>query len=151
MIRLRQRGSSLVEVLVAVLIMSTGLLGMVALQSRVLRAGVTNIQRTQAIMLGQYLMELMRADRVVALQGGYGSASAGWRCSVTLITGTQLANENLRSALTSAKSLLGQPHDTTTCIRTDCAATGVCEVSLQWADSTSPSAAPQIQSVRARL
>ncbi len=61
-----QRGFTLVEALISVVIMSIGLLGVAALQTRSL--GSTNIssKRSQAILLAGDLADRMRANRVAA-------------------------------------------------------------------------------------
>lgn len=62
----RQRGFTLIEALISVVIMSIGLLGVAALQTRSL--GSTNIaaKRSQAILLAGDLADRMRANRVAA-------------------------------------------------------------------------------------
>lgn len=67
----RQRGFTLVESLVALLVLSIGLLGVAALQLQGLRDNSTAYQRTQATFLAQDIADRMRANRVVALQNQY--------------------------------------------------------------------------------
>lgn len=59
---LHQRGSSLIEILVTVLIFAIGMLGMAALQLSALRSTSDSSQRSQAIWLVQDLTERMRAN-----------------------------------------------------------------------------------------
>ncbi|KFN44965.1 type IV pilus modification protein PilV [Arenimonas oryziterrae] len=59
----RPRGFSLLEVLIAVVILSFGLLGMALLQSISLRSGQGANYRTQATMLSYQIMDMMRANR----------------------------------------------------------------------------------------
>lgn len=59
----RLRGFSMIEVLVAVLVMSVGLLGMAALMTTSLRNGQSANQRTQATNLAYDVIDMMRADR----------------------------------------------------------------------------------------
>ena len=61
-----QRGFTLVEALVSVLIMSIGLLGVAALQTRSLGSTNTSSKRSQAILLAGDLADRMRANRVAA-------------------------------------------------------------------------------------
>lgn len=58
----QQRGSSLIEILVTVLIFAIGMLGMAALQLSALRSTSDSSQRSQAIWLVQDLAERMRAN-----------------------------------------------------------------------------------------
>ena len=68
----RQRGLSLVEVLVAVVLLSVGLLGLAGLQASGLRVGLSSIHRSEAAQLAQDMIERMRAN--VANAGSYGLA-----------------------------------------------------------------------------
>lgn len=65
------RGMTLVEVLVSLVVISVGLLGVVALQAVSLRNGQTSYLRTQATVLADDIIDRMRANRTVALAGGY--------------------------------------------------------------------------------
>ena len=58
-IRSRQRGSSLIEVLISMVVLAIGLLGLAGLQSRVSVAEMESYQRTQALLLVQDM-----ADRI---------------------------------------------------------------------------------------
>jgi type IV pilus assembly protein PilV len=62
----RQRGFTLVEALVSVLIMSIGLLGVAGLQTRSLGSTNTASKRSQAVLLASDLADRMRANRVAA-------------------------------------------------------------------------------------
>ncbi|MFA5626932.1 MAG: type IV pilus modification protein PilV [Thiohalomonadaceae bacterium] len=57
-----QRGMGLIEVLVAVLILSFGLLGLVNLQMVTLRNNQSSFDRSRAIMAVYSIADLMRAD-----------------------------------------------------------------------------------------
>lgn len=146
----RTRGSSLMEVLVALLIMSAGLLGLVALQARTLHASVEAVQRMQAVMLAQQMLDLMRVDRRAASLGAYDTGSAA-RCDPAQFNGSTLAQLHLRTWLATVKSQIGQPADTTTCIRAGCTGSDLCQVEIRWVDSASTVASPQVQSFSARL
>lgn len=58
----RQRGFSLIEALVAFLILSVGMLGIASLQTVALRAGTTATLRSAATMKNQEILERMRAN-----------------------------------------------------------------------------------------
>ena len=60
-----QHGVGLVEVLVALLILSVGVLGFVALQYRALEATAESGSRVQAIAIARDLSEKIRANRNV--------------------------------------------------------------------------------------
>lgn len=60
--RARQRGLSMIEVLVAIVIVSLGLLGMAGLQAAGLRASHSAFYRAQAAQLATDMAERMRAN-----------------------------------------------------------------------------------------
>jgi len=64
-----QAGVSLIEVLVAVVLLSIGLLGLAGLQASGMRVGQSSIHRSQAAQLAQDIIERMRAN--VASAGAY--------------------------------------------------------------------------------
>ena len=70
-VALRARGFTLVESLVAVLVLSIGLLGIAALQVSSLRTNHVAYQRTQATFMAYDLLDRMRANRVAATAGSY--------------------------------------------------------------------------------
>ena len=69
--RVRQSGLTLIEILVALLILSIGLLGMARLQAASLRANHNAYLRSQAVILAYDAVERMRANRPPALAGSY--------------------------------------------------------------------------------
>ena len=69
-------GFTLVEVLVAILVLSIGLLGMAGLQLAGLRNGHTAHMRSQATLLAEDLAERMRANPLGVANGDYNKPSA---------------------------------------------------------------------------
>lgn len=65
-----QAGFTLLEVMIAVVILSVGLLGMALLQSTSLRAAQTTNERSQATMLVYEMMDMVRTNRRQASQYG---------------------------------------------------------------------------------
>lgn len=70
----RNRGFSLLEVLVAVLVLAIGLLGLAALQGLSVQGNHSANMRTQATFLAYEIVDAMRANRDVALKGDYNLA-----------------------------------------------------------------------------
>lgn len=66
-----QCGFGLLEVLVAVAVLSIGLLGMAALQVNSLKNNQASFQRTQAVMLSYLAMDVLRTNRTAAIAGDY--------------------------------------------------------------------------------
>jgi type IV pilus assembly protein PilV len=67
----RQSGTSLIEVLVAVLILTVGLMSMVALHAASMRYGKIAEFKTTATQLGEDLADRMRANMPGVLNGNY--------------------------------------------------------------------------------
>ncbi len=65
------RGFSLLEVLIALFILSIGLLGIAVLQTMGIRFNSQSLQRTQATYLAYDIIDRMRANRVEQLAGTY--------------------------------------------------------------------------------
>lgn len=66
-----QRGFSLVEVMVALLVTTVGLLGLAALQLTSLKIGHNAYLRGQAVQIAHEIAERMRANREAARDGRY--------------------------------------------------------------------------------
>lgn len=77
----RMRGMTLIEVLVAVLVLSIGLLGLAGLQVTVLRSNHSAYLRSQATLLAQDITERLLANRAAALAGEYDDCGANADCS----------------------------------------------------------------------
>lgn len=78
----RQKGISLIEILVTIAVMAIGLLGIAGLIVTSAQNNQGAYYRTQATMLAHDVIERMRANKVAALQGQYnisvgGSAAGG--------------------------------------------------------------------------
>jgi type IV pilus assembly protein PilV len=69
--RFRVRGFTIIEVLIAVLVLSLGLLGLAGLQATSLKASTSAAARGQATLLAYDIIDRMRANRDVALAGTY--------------------------------------------------------------------------------
>lgn len=67
----RQRGFSLLEVLVALLVLSIGLLGLAALQTMGLKFNTQSYQRTQAVLNAYDIIDRIRANPAGMATGGY--------------------------------------------------------------------------------
>ena len=72
--QLGARGFTLLEVLVALLVLSIGLLGIGKLMMMSARANDSAYMRTQATALGYTILDAMRANRQAAITNGYDTA-----------------------------------------------------------------------------
>jgi type IV pilus assembly protein PilV len=59
---MKDKGFSLIEVLIAVVVLAFGLFGLAALQATVQRSGVESVQRSQALLLLQDLVSRIKAN-----------------------------------------------------------------------------------------
>lgn len=89
-----QRGVGLIEVLIAVLVLSIGFLGIAALQTKSLSNNNSAMMRTQASVAAYSLFDAMRADRAQALLGNYNTTVTSGSCPTAsgTLAQTQLRN-----------------------------------------------------------
>lgn len=71
-------GFSMIEVLVTIVLISIGVLGMVALQGRTIAYTQEAVQRNTAAILADDLLEMMRADLDSVLSAGLPKASSSY-------------------------------------------------------------------------
>lgn len=95
------RGFSLVEVLVALLVLSIGLLGLAGLQAGSVQANNSAYLRSQATVLAYDLLDRMRANRAAALDGDYNR-----NIGDSVPSGSNLAEQDLASWLNTLGATL---------------------------------------------
>jgi type IV pilus assembly protein PilV len=83
----RQAGSSLIEVLVALLVLSGGMMGMAGLQTVSLRADQNAFFRTQATTMTVDIVERMRANLAAVEAGNYNDVGGGATGSCFTVAG----------------------------------------------------------------
>lgn len=121
----RQRGVSLIEVLVSVVVLGIGLLGVAAMQAIALRGGQSSLESSQAVIQTTSILESIRANRANA--NAYNTA--GLLC--TPGTAGTLAQNDLRDWITDLKATIG--NDAATCGQiTGCPVN--CEITVRWND-----------------
>ncbi len=92
-----QRGLSLLEVLIAMVVMAFGLLGIAGLQTTALANNFIALQYTQSAMLGQNMLEKMRANPVAVANKQYDIAAGSTptapsrNCATESCTSAELA------------------------------------------------------------
>jgi type IV pilus assembly protein PilV len=120
-----QTGFSLVEVLVALLIISIGLLGIAAMQSLALRNTGSSMERSQAVIQTYSYLDLLRASRDKAVLG---QLDMGMVCDPESLAGSQVVQ----------RKWITQLHDTMgpqSCGKVECLGGGKCTITVQWNDS----------------
>jgi len=130
----RARGFTLIEALVALLVLSIGLLGVAALQLTSLKYNQGASQRSQATMLASDIIDRMRANRAAALAQEYRTefgenGAAGTQAGRDLI----VWKNNIRRTLPAGLIGPGLPNPDGS-IDFD-AATRVFTVTIAWNDS----------------
>lgn len=70
-----QRGFSMIEVLVTLVIIATALLGTAGLQLQAMKLGKSSDFRTQAVFLAQDIAERMEGNEIAAVVGSYAVAA----------------------------------------------------------------------------
>lgn len=124
----KQHGVSLLEVLIAVLILSFGLLGLASLQMTTLRNNQSSFERSRAIMavysIADSLRADMKADGALNLDAGFAKTSiAAWKSSL----GTHLGS-GATGTVTCAQG-------TSTPLTSSAITTHTCTVTITWDDS----------------
>lgn len=84
-------GFTLLEVLIAVLVLSVGLLGLAGLQATGMKTNHSAYMRSQAVAYGYDILDRMRANRLSALSGTYNIAMGA-----SAPGGTSMAQTDLR-------------------------------------------------------
>ena len=124
----RQRGASLLEVLIAILILAIGMLGVAAMQAMSLRNSLSALERSQATVQTYAIMDAMRANIADARNNQYNLALAAAPCAAPAAGGT-LATRDLNNWINSLQATLGP----SACGAVACAA-NVCEITIRWND-----------------
>ncbi len=136
----RQRGFTLLEVMISVLVLSIGLLGLAGLQASGLRSNHSAYLRSQAVTYSYDIIDRMRANRLSALSGTYNIALGTGAPTGTTIAETDLRewkhliNDNLPSG-DGAASVNG----------------GMVTVTVQWDDSRAKGSSTASTTVETQL
>lgn len=146
---LRMRGATMIEVLIAFLLLSFGILGLSGMQINALKNNQSALQRSQASMLAYSLMDAMRANREASMNGDYnlGSIDTAGGTHETICsapTGTTLANHDHVRWFEDVKSALGDA--ATTCAAIVCDGDGNCAIAIDWQDTRTGLASQEQQS-----
>lgn len=146
----KQKGVSLIEAMVSLIVLSIGMLGMVALQSKALQANQSSYYRTQIAILAEDIMDRMRANKPNAslYKTGFNDAapisvtecaSSSANCSGSALADYDLAKwkEDVASLLPSGKAQI---------VKTEVSAsTEIYVVTLQYDDSSADNSSSYAQ------
>ena len=134
----QNQGFSLVEVLVALLVLSIGLLGLAALQTTSLQYNTGSYLRTQATFMAYDIIDRMRANiSAVADSDGNGydqptssNVTASTNCDITTCTSAQLALYDVKRWYDRAVATL--PNATTTPPTIQINSTNMVTITIRW-------------------
>jgi type IV pilus assembly protein PilV len=128
----KTKGFTLLEVLVALLVVAIGVLGIAGLQATSLRNKNNAYLRTQANILAYDMVDRLRANRSAALSTSYninlGASPSG---SSTAITDLTEWKSDLASYLTNGDGAV------------TCSTAGLCSVTVQWDEIASDGTSQQ--------
>ncbi|MDP5240135.1 type IV pilus modification protein PilV [Uliginosibacterium sp. 31-16] len=137
----KQRGATLVEVLVAMVVMSLGILGFSALQITGLSSNKVAMDRSHASILAYSIADAMRANRTAAIAENYDRALGD-----AVPTGTSTAETDISNWLTEIAARLPSGDGSIDVS----AVTGEVTITIAWDESKSGAPSNSF-SVRSRL
>lgn len=121
----RQRGASLLEVLISVLILGIGMLGIAAMQATALRNSNSSLEQSQAVIQTYAILDAMRVNREAAIADAYD----GEFCDVPDAAG-DLVSADQRRWMQALKGSLGSG----ACGAVECDGND-CTITVEWDDS----------------
>lgn len=142
-------GASMIELLVAFLILAFGILGLSGLQANALKNSQSALQKSQASMLAYYMMDSMRSNHEAALNGDYNLGDVNLTGSIETICeappGTTLVSNDHKKWFNAIKNSLGAVN--TSCAAIKCDGNGNCSISIEWEDKRTNYANQEQQSL----
>jgi type IV pilus assembly protein PilV len=140
----RQSGVGLIEVLVAVLVLSIAFLGIAALQAMSLSTNNSAMARSMATINSYSIFDAMRADKASALSSTlpYNTTVKGNACPAA---GTTLAGAQLNQWCRQLAGSLGASADTQG--KVVCTTTGECQVTISFNNTRAGVSSSNIQTV----
>lgn len=125
--RSTQSGASLLEVLIAVLILAIGMLGIAALQAITLKNTQSASERTTAVIQSYAMLDMLRANRGAAVAGAY---NQGYLCEAPEDPAASRIAGDMDRWIGQMQETMGS----TACGRITCAAQ-TCTIGVRWNDS----------------
>lgn len=119
-------GTGMIEVLIAVVILSFGMLGIAALEATSLRNSQSALERSQAVVQTYAILDAMRANLDVARIGGYNLATM--TCAAP--NAGDLAATDLHDWILGLQTQLGPA----ACGQVTCGSLS-CKIEVRWDDS----------------
>ena len=127
-----QSGIGMIEVLIAVLVVSIGFLGMAALQAKALSTNNSAMARSMATVASYSILDAMRTDLARAEAGNYNTATP-MKANACPAAAATLASVQLNNWCQQLGATLGATATTTGAIA--CNALGACTITITFDDS----------------
>ncbi|MGE6333392.1 type IV pilus modification PilV family protein [Stenotrophomonas sp. NPDC077659] len=125
----RQKGASLIEVMVAVLLLAVGGLAAAMAHASALRRAQGSLHSTTAVQASASLADAMRANRTAMLHGHYDTA--GDLCAGSVPPPGNLAQQDLHRWVEALSAGMGT--QAAACGSVQCVK-GVCQLAVHWDD-----------------
>lgn len=132
-----QQGVGLIEVLIAVLVLSFGMLGLVGLQLFSLKSNQSSMDRGVAVVQSHSILDAMRADRSNAINDAY---------DITLDAKTPTGKTYRDLAISTWRASLSTSLGEAATGSIDCTG-ALCTIVVQWDDSRAGGKTAEKQSV----
>ncbi|MCQ4163779.1 type IV pilus modification protein PilV [Tahibacter harae] len=145
MTRSKNRGFSLLEVLIALMIFSVGLLGLAGLMVVSVKTNNGAYQRTQAAFLAQSMVDRMRANSMGVWGGNYNATVPGGSNPTCPCTVAQLAQRDLYWWGQELTNFLPNPAATVRCVNNNNVGVndrrrppynGTCTMTITWTEGS---------------
>lgn len=140
-------GFALIETMVAVFILSLGLLGMANLQIKTMKAARSSETRTQVTILSYYMLDILRIDNTAAVNGQYNTN--GFACTASAFNALTLQDSSRKTWLEDIQRNMGSSANA--CGQIACTTNGMCNVDIRWDDSFNGGNSSETFSVSTRL
>lgn len=127
-----QSGVGMLEVLIAVLVVSIGFLGMAALQAKALSTNNSAMARSMATVATYSILDAMRTDLVSAEAGAYNTAPTV-TANACPAAGTSLSSKQLNQWCNQLGAALGATASTIGAV--NCTNLGICTITITFDDS----------------
>lgn len=122
-----QAGVGLIEVLISLLVLSFGMLGLAGLQMWSLKNNQSSMERSLAVVQTHTIVDAMRADRAIAIAGGFNDGASD---------SSDFARNALATWRAGLEDTLGSGANGTINCRND----GDCTVTVSWNDQRAAAA-----------
>lgn len=138
-----QSGIGMLEVLIAVLVVSIGFLGMAALQAKALSTNNSAMARSMATIASYSILDAMRTDSISAEAGAYNTTVAANACPDP---GTSLSGLQINQWCQQLGATLGATAKTSGTV--NCTNIGMCTITIVFDDSRAGQGGASNQTVK---